>query len=240
MPTTFVYPAEPGSISCIPTEAFPKDSLEFIHDSSPSGYVDERIFQNWLIYFIIRASERRDTKAAEKRAAAKKRAAKLLQMANLSSEATVVAPVTESVKEANTNERLEGSRPVVPSGQANLSSEASVAAPVVDTPVEAAPVVEAPVTEAPIEEPVEHILLLLDGHGSRLNVSTLLTAVSQKVHILCLPSHLTHILQPNDATLNRTFKDLLQSYIVEFFELDHMITMADLSWMCVTALQSNL
>jgi len=44
-------------------------------------------------------------------------------------------------------------------------------------------------------------LLILDGHNSRLNVNTLVTAAMNNVEILCLPSHLTHLLQPNDANL---------------------------------------
>lgn len=45
-------------------------------------------------------------------------------------------------------------------------------------------------------------LLILDGHNSRLNVNTLVTAAMNNVEILCLPSYLTHLLQPNDANYN--------------------------------------
>lgn len=49
-------------------------------------------------------------------------------------------------------------------------------------------------------------LLIVDGHSSRLNVETLMTAALNNVFILCLPSHLTHLLQPNDSGLNKLFK----------------------------------
>ena len=52
-------------------------------------------------------------------------------------------------------------------------------------------------------DPKEYALLLVDGHSSHLNVSTLLTAACNRVIILCFPSHLTHILQPNDDSFNR-------------------------------------
>ena len=52
-------------------------------------------------------------------------------------------------------------------------------------------------------------LLILDGHNSRIDVDTLVTAAVHGIFILCLPSHLTHLLQPNDANFNWKFKDLL-------------------------------
>ena len=52
-------------------------------------------------------------------------------------------------------------------------------------------------------------LLIVDGHSSRLSVETLMTAALNNVHILCLPSHLTHLLQPNDSGLNKLFKSEL-------------------------------
>jgi len=58
-------------------------------------------------------------------------------------------------------------------------------------------------------------LLIVDGHISRLNSSTLATAAAHNLHIICLPSHLTHLLQPNDAHLNSTFKREFKKMIRE-------------------------
>ena len=147
LPTTFIHPGERGEITQIPIEAFPRESEEFSHAVQPSAYVDEEIFQSWLLRFILAIDKRR--------------------------------------------------------------------------------------------EKGEDVLLILDGHSSRLNVITLLTAAKHRVHILCLPSHLTHILQPNDAVLNRTFKDYLQDEITGFFEADVTMTSGDVSAACVKALQKD-
>jgi len=62
------------------------------------------------------------------------------------------------------------------------------------------------VTSSKTDAYMDQNLLILDGHNSRLNVNTLVTAAMNNVEILCLPSHLTHLLQPNDANYNHRFK----------------------------------
>jgi len=56
-------------------------------------------------------------------------------------------------------------------------------------------------------------LLILDGHKSRLNVDTLVTAAIANLIIICLPSHLTHLLQPNDFNYNYVFKRELKRIV---------------------------
>ena len=50
-------------------------------------------------------------------------------------------------------------------------------------------------------------LLLLDGHGSHVyNVSFLDLMASNNVHVMCFPSHTTHLLQPADVSLFKSLK----------------------------------
>lgn len=44
-------------------------------------------------------------------------------------------------------------------------------------------------------------LLLLDGYGSHLTYKFCSYASSQNIHIMCLPAHSTHLLQPLDVCL---------------------------------------
>ena len=62
-------------------------------------------------------------------------------------------------------------------------------------------------------------LLLFDGHSSHLNSTTLMTATCQKIDILCLPSHTTHLLQPNGCALNKTLKDNMQENLTSLLEV---------------------
>ena len=43
------------------------------------------------------------------------------------------------------------------------------------------------------------LLLLMDGHSSHYNPSTIKTAAAQQVILFCLPPHTTHIAQPLDV-----------------------------------------
>jgi hypothetical protein len=54
-------------------------------------------------------------------------------------------------------------------------------------------------------------ILLTDGHKSRMNPKLLWSFLMKKIVVLCLPAHTTHLLQPNDQGLNRTFKSNLDS-----------------------------
>lgn len=75
------------------------------------------------------------------------------------------------------------------------------------------------------------ILLIVDGHSSRLNPTTVLTAACHNIILLCLPSHMTHLLQPNDCFFNKTVKDNLQHRIVQLVEVREEITRGELAAM---------
>ena len=53
------------------------------------------------------------------------------------------------------------------------------------------------------------LLLLLDGHSSHYNVSTLRMAADESIILFCLPPHTTHLLQPLD---NGAFSSLKQHW----------------------------
>ncbi len=50
------------------------------------------------------------------------------------------------------------------------------------------------------------IVVLLDDHYSHLNLDVLLTTVMNNVVIVCMLAHATHLVQPNDKTVNKRFK----------------------------------
>jgi len=50
-------------------------------------------------------------------------------------------------------------------------------------------------------------VLVVDGHSSRYNPSTLRYLRRNFIHLLVIPAHSSHILQPLDLTLNRLVKD---------------------------------
>jgi hypothetical protein len=49
--------------------------------------------------------------------------------------------------------------------------------------------------------PARPILLILDGHESHMSLEALQFALANGVHLLCLPSHTTHVLQPLDVAV---------------------------------------
>ena len=54
--------------------------------------------------------------------------------------------------------------------------------------------------------PVRPVLLILDGHSSHVTIEAIELPRSNDVHMLCLPSHTTHILQPLDVGVFKPFK----------------------------------
>ena len=54
--------------------------------------------------------------------------------------------------------------------------------------------------------PSRPVLLILDGHSSHVSIETIEFARSNEIHILCLPAHTTHILQPLDVGVFKSFK----------------------------------
>lgn len=54
--------------------------------------------------------------------------------------------------------------------------------------------------------PLRPVLLILDGHGSHITIDVIEYARSNEIHLLCLPSHTSHILQPLDLGVFKSFK----------------------------------
>ena len=54
--------------------------------------------------------------------------------------------------------------------------------------------------------PTRPVLLILDGHGSHISIELIELAKSSDVHLLCLPAHCTHILQPLDVGVFKSLK----------------------------------
>ncbi len=54
--------------------------------------------------------------------------------------------------------------------------------------------------------PPRPVLLVMDGHGSHVSIELIELARANHVHLLCLPSHTTHILQPLDVGVFKSFK----------------------------------
>lgn len=54
--------------------------------------------------------------------------------------------------------------------------------------------------------PSRPVLLLQDGHGSHVSIALIELARANDIHLLCLPSHTSHILQPLDVGVFKSFK----------------------------------
>uniref|UniRef100_A0A1X7TFC6 DDE-1 domain-containing protein n=1 Tax=Amphimedon queenslandica TaxID=400682 RepID=A0A1X7TFC6_AMPQE len=54
--------------------------------------------------------------------------------------------------------------------------------------------------------PTRPVLLLQDGHGSHVSIELIELARANDIHLLCLPSHTSHLLQPLDVGVFKSFK----------------------------------
>ena len=54
--------------------------------------------------------------------------------------------------------------------------------------------------------PSRPVLLVLDGHGSHITIDVIEYARANEIHMLCLPSHTSHVLQPLDVGVFKSFK----------------------------------
>lgn len=54
--------------------------------------------------------------------------------------------------------------------------------------------------------PTRPVLLILDGHASHMSITLIELARTNGVHILCIPSHTSHVLQPLDVGVFKSFK----------------------------------
>ena len=54
--------------------------------------------------------------------------------------------------------------------------------------------------------PLRLILLIQDGRGSHVSIELIELARANNIHLLCLPAHTTHVLQPLDVGVFKSFK----------------------------------
>ena len=54
--------------------------------------------------------------------------------------------------------------------------------------------------------PSRPVLLVLDGHGSHFTIDVIEYARANEIHMPCLPSHMSHVLQPLDVGVFKSFK----------------------------------
>ena len=54
--------------------------------------------------------------------------------------------------------------------------------------------------------PTRPVLLIQDGHSSHVSIELIECARANDIHLLCLPAHTTHILQPLDVGVFKSFK----------------------------------
>ena len=74
----------------------------------------------------------------------------------------------------------------------------------------------------------EFHLLLVDGHNSRLNSSTLFTCMMNCLIVFCGPSNLTQAWQANDAGVNKAFKDNMERAISHHVEAHQRFSSSDI------------
>lgn len=75
------------------------------------------------------------------------------------------------------------------------------------------------------------ILLIYDGHASHLSIEVIEKARAHYIHLLCLPSHCTHILQPLDVSVMSSLKCHFRKACKDFMSKNpgRVITEADLA-----------
>ena len=74
--------------------------------------------------------------------------------------------------------------------------------------------------------PLRPVLLVLDGHGSHITIDVIEYARSEEIHLLCLPSHTSHILQPLDVGVFKSFKSFFSKACHQYMAKNpgHVIT----------------
>ena len=60
------------------------------------------------------------------------------------------------------------------------------------------------------------LLLILDNHSTHLSIKTAKLAIQHNIHILCLPSHATHMLQPLDLYTFKYVKTQWRNLLWDF------------------------
>ena len=85
----------------------------------------------------------------------------------------------------------------------------------------------------------DYVLLLVDGHSSRMDPSTMFTAALNHIVVLVGPSHLTHAWQPNDAGVNKAFKANIRHCLSEHLTAQNEISNADLTFFTIKSLKED-
>lgn len=62
------------------------------------------------------------------------------------------------------------------------------------------------------------ILLIFDGHYSHLSIKAVRLAIDNGIHLLCLPSHTTHVLQPLDIYTLKYVKQQWKELLWDHFK----------------------
>ena len=63
--------------------------------------------------------------------------------------------------------------------------------------------------------PARPVLLIEDGHSSHVSLNVIKLARDNNIHLLCLPAHPTHLLQPLDVGVFKSLKsNFSKSYLV--------------------------
>ena len=85
----------------------------------------------------------------------------------------------------------------------------------------------------------EYHFLLVDGHNSCLEPSTLFNCAVNCLLVLCGPSNLTNAWQPNDAGVNKSFKENLNKIVAKHVEAHQQFSSSDVSALVIHALQES-
>ena len=82
----------------------------------------------------------------------------------------------------------------------------------------------------------DYHLLVVDGHNSHLNPTILYTCAVNHLLLLCGPSNLTNCWQPNDAGVNKAFKENLGKVVSKHIEAHLKFSSSDMASFILSAL----
>lgn len=73
-------------------------------------------------------------------------------------------------------------------------------------------------------------LLILDGHASHINPTLVELAIEKNIHLLCLPAHTSHLLQPLDVAVFKPVKTQWKKIVVDFYQKYHKANLDKVSF----------
>ena len=68
--------------------------------------------------------------------------------------------------------------------------------------------------------PTRPVLLIEDGHSSHISLEVIKLAKENDIHLLCLPVHTTHLLQPLDVGVFRCLKSNFSKMCKQFLAVN--------------------